>query len=379
MQLHTFKARTLPEALRLVRKELGPDASVLHTREVTSGLSRWLGGRTIEVTASREMVAPSRLPVLVEAGGGQARDNEVPPAELQDFRGRIRAGLAVAAGAEPSLVEQLAGGSMRRVVGHLPRNGSLRQRLRSNGVSDRTADRWLERLEAELACDPESHLGRTQERLRHIIAADSPVRGPIRLRDGQPTVITLVGPTGVGKTTTLAKLAAHFHLRERRSVGLITVDTFRIAAIEQLRAYAQIMELPLEVAATAEAMPAAIARLAGCEVVLIDTPGRSPRDEAAMCELHTILGAVRPDEVPLVLSGAGAEDSLGATAQPFVRAGATSLILTKLDEAWRIGQLPDWLAACGLGLSYTTHGQNVPDDIEVASAARLAEWIFPHT
>jgi flagellar biosynthesis protein FlhF len=245
-------------------------------------------------------------------------------------------------------------------------------------VSEAVIDRWLERLEAELACDPESHADRTQERLRHIIAADLPVRGPIGLRTNQTTVIALVGPTGVGKTTTLAKLAAHYHLREKHTVGLITADTYRVAAVEQLQTYSQLMKLPCEVADTPESMSAAIAKLRECDAILIDTPGSSPRDLAALRDLRTLLEAAQPDEIPLVLSCAGEQTEFEATAKTFRRSGATSLILTKIDEAWRVGQLPTWLAACRLPLVYTTRGQGVPDDLTPASALELAELIFPN-
>jgi flagellar biosynthesis protein FlhF len=124
-------------------------------------------------------------------------------------------------------------------------------------------------------------------------------------------------------------------------------------------------------------MAAAVQRLSDREIVLIDTGGRSPRDSAGLRELREILAAAQPDEVPLVLSCSGDQGAFDVAAREFRRAGATSLILTKVDEAWRLGQLPDWLAAGRLPLCYTTHGQNVPDDLEPASALGLAELVFP--
>jgi flagellar biosynthesis protein FlhF len=163
MQLHTFKARSLAEALRLVRDELGPDASVLHTRDVSSPLMRWLGGRLIEVTASVEVAAPSRLAVP------QPR---VPPADEEDFCCKIRHDLLMAEKTEPSLVEQLAAGRASAAPSHLPGASSLAQRLRRAGVAEETIIRWLDRLEAESICDPDCHEDRLLKRLRHIIAAE---------------------------------------------------------------------------------------------------------------------------------------------------------------------------------------------------------------
>jgi flagellar biosynthesis protein FlhF len=367
MQLHTFRARSIQEALLLVRQELGPDASVLETREVGSAIVRWFGGRQIEVTATADDE------MAIQTGGGV-----IQAADIHDYRGEIRAGLLARAADEPSLVEQLASAASHRADrGHSAGCGALRHQLHAAGVAEPTAKRWLDRLQAELACDPDRHPDSVAGRLRQIIASDLPVRGPIRLSPGQTTVVALVGPTGVGKTTTLAKLAARFRLHERRSVGLITIDTYRIAAVEQLRTYAQIMDLPMEVVATPREMRSAVERLSENDLVLIDTAGRSPRDEARLQELRALLAEAQPDEVHLVLGCIAGAESLRTAARAFVSTGANSLILTKLDEAWQTGGFAEWLGACRLPLSYTTHGQNVPDDIHPASALKLAELILP--
>jgi len=167
MQLHTYRARSLAEALRMVRDELGPDASVLHTREVGSPLMRLLGGRTIEVTASAEVAAPSRLPQAETADGGR-----IPPAELQNFRRKMRQDLLLAGKSEASLVEQLSASPVAAEHQQLPGAAPIVRRLRRAGVSDATARRWLDRLQAEQACDPEGHADRRLERLRQIIAAE---------------------------------------------------------------------------------------------------------------------------------------------------------------------------------------------------------------
>lgn len=193
MQLYTFKARSLAEALRLIRDELGPDASVLHTREVGSPLARFLGGPMIEVTASAELDAPSRLPEGKSASAGcravaqshsyqgSARASPsgtslspicLPPAELHDFRRQIRQSLMATAQTEPSLVEQLAAGSTGSAQHRFSAAVPIAKRLRRAGVSDQTAQRWLDRLEAELACDPDGHADRKLDRLRQIIAAE---------------------------------------------------------------------------------------------------------------------------------------------------------------------------------------------------------------
>ena len=124
----------------------------------------------------------------------------------------------------------------------------------------------------------------------------------IELRPGNRKVVALVGPTGVGKTTTIAKIAANFRLRDKKTVGLITADTYRIAAVEQLRTYAEIIDLPLEVVTTPREMRRAVLQMEHLDLVLIDTAGRSPHDELRLHELRALLREANPDETHLVLS-----------------------------------------------------------------------------
>ena len=135
---------------------------------------------------------------------------------------------------------------------------------------------------------------RSASRLMRMIEDEIPVAGPIHMQPGQRRLVALVGPTGVGKTTTIAKLAANFRLKEKRKVGLITVDTYRIAAVEQLRTYADIIDLPMAVVANAREMREAVAKMSDLELVLMDTAGRSPRDEVKIQELARCWPKPRP-------------------------------------------------------------------------------------
>ena len=213
----------------------------------------------------------------------------------------------------------------------------------------------------------------------HLVAAIGraiEVAGPILSVPRQRRLVALVGPTGVGKTTTTAKLAAHYRLHEHRRVGLITVDTYRIAAVEQLRTYADIIDLPMEVVSTPHEMQQAISRLADLDLILMDTAGRSPRDDVQIQELKSLLDEAQPDEVHLVLTCASGAATFVSNIERFAAVGANRLILTKLDEAQCLGALLPLLRTSRLPLSYVTDGQNVPDDIEVADPVRLAQQIL---
>ena len=160
--------------------------------------------------------------------------------------------------------------------------------------------------------------------------------------------------------------------------GLVTVDTYRIAAVEQLRTYAEIIDLPLAVANSPGEMARAIDELGNVDLVLIDTAGRSPRDEVKIRELADFLHAAQPDEVHLVLSAVAGERSLRAAVERFAVARADRLILTKLDEADGLGGVLGVLGQANRPVSYLTTGQAVPDDIEPADRGRLARLILGH-
>jgi flagellar biosynthesis protein FlhF len=213
-------------------------------------------------------------------------------------------------------------------------------------------------------------------RIVRMIEGEIATSGPLQITPGERRIVALVGPTGVGKTTTIAKLAANFRLREKRRVGLITVDTYRIAAVEQLRTYADINDLPMEVVSTPREMRQAVARLSDLDLVLIDTAGRSHRDEVKIQELKSMLAEAQADEVQLVLSSAVAGGSLAKIAEKFAEVGTTSILLTKLDEATGLGNLLPLVRSSRLPLSYVTNGQNVPDDIQPADSKRLARMML---
>lgn len=357
----------MQQALRLVRDELGPEATVLHTREINANLlGRVLGSRQFEIAASNEVQVPAQVaeqPSLQTDYSSQYREDfqRYNDAGIRD----LHIGLENYRAQQPPQESDYLSEELFEVYTDLI----------EADVEEEISQELIERLRNE-------HLGVDMSvedyraRLLHFLESEMQTAGPLLTSNGQGRVVALVGPTGVGKTTTIAKLAANYRLRENKRVGLITVDTYRIAAVEQLRTYAEIIDLPMEVVSTPREMREAIARMGNLDLVLMDTAGRSPRDDIRIQELKSMLTEAKPAEVHLVLSAVGGARSLATTAQRFASVGTTAMIVTKVDEATTLGNLISVTRSCSLPISYVTDGQNVPDDIQTAQSRELAKIIL---
>jgi len=197
-----------------------------------------------------------------------------------------------------------------------------------------------------------------------------------RLRSpGTPRIITFLGPTGVGKTTTIAKIAAELVINQKRPVTLATTDTFKIAAVEQLQTYANILNIPLEVCPNAEALESLKDGLSPDEVVLVDTAGFGPRDDQKLAELRDTLRSIRT-EIHLCASSTTRDSDLLNTVKRFKIFEPDYLVFTKLDETQMYGNIFNLAAKSHLPLSYFTMGQRVPEDMEVATKERVADLIL---
>lgn len=190
-----------------------------------------------------------------------------------------------------------------------------------------------------------------------------------------PRVIAFVGPTGVGKTTTIAKIAAEIVIHQKRPVTLATTDTYKIAAVEQLQTYANILKVPLEVCGSAEALGNVSTQLGGDEVLLVDTAGYGPRDEKRLHETKEVLEGIRC-ETHLCVSAMTRDRDLTEIVRRFKLFAPDYLVVTKLDETSAYGNIFNVGASSLVPLSYFTMGQRVPEDIEVATRERLADLIL---
>ena len=247
-------------------------------------------------------------------------------------------------------------------------------------VAEELAEEIVTKVGQSLSSEEMSDPGKVCRAVHDEIAKRLPVEmGAGELEptdDGRPRTIALIGPTGVGKTTTIAKLAATFKLKQGKKVGLITMDTYRIAAVEQLRTYASIIGLPLKVVDSAQQLAEALESYKDLDAVLIDTAGRSQRAADKLGELKQTLAAAKPHHVHLVLSSTANQKVLLQTIERFSAVEADSIIFTKLDEAVTGGVLLNVARRVGKKVSYITTGQEVPHEIEPGCSDRLASLVM---
>lgn len=447
MRLKTFRAATMADALSQVKKDLGKDAVILHTRSYKAGSIFGLGGKpTVEITASIEVnatprpvrqrvaPAPAEQPELVAAAAGSrlnpsalgraygiaapppvvvpipASPASAPPARLDaDNSPRIPAPAGTSSSSSRSLSSLPSSSSssssdtdlrdelaaIKRMVGQVlqsapgvatlaapPMPQALVEHymlLIEADVSREIADDITAKVRGELTAQELADAGIVRQTvLRHIEAllpdTDTPL--PTRPADGRPLTIALIGPTGVGKTTTVAKLAAAYKLRHGKKVGLITADTYRIAAVEQLRTYANIIGVPLKVVMSPAEMAAACEEFGEMDAILIDTAGRSPSDSPRLLELGEYLRAAKPHQTHMVLSSVLGDTAMLRAVERYQALKPDHLIFTKLDEAASYGVLLNIAKRLETRLSYITTGQEVPDDIEPTRTDRLARLIL---
>ncbi|BEH11580.1 MULTISPECIES: flagellar biosynthesis protein FlhF [Geobacter] len=264
-------------------------------------------------------------------------------------------------------IEKASGGikaALRVVVTELHRKGLERGAIRA--VMDHLK--------------PEARKGGTVETIRSFLpqAFKSAIKcsGPLTVKKNGPRIIALVGPTGVGKTTTIAKLAAHYALREGHRAALITIDNFRVGAVEQLKTYSRIMGVPVEVAATAAELEAAIELHSDKELILIDTAGRSHKDSEKIEELKGFLESRFAIEIHLCLAATTRDREVVEIVERFGVLPVSRVIFTKLDESESYGSIVNAHLRTKFPLSYFTTGQRVPEDLEIATPGRLAGLVL---
>lgn len=388
MEIQTFTGPTLVDALVQVKSRLGEDAVILSSRRAEDP-SRLPEGHVVEVVAALPQ-APRRpgrpsartgearpwSPPRVERGGAAAAPAaplpsptpEALPAPLQ----------ALPAGELDALRQELA--ALRRAIldpagparpesraAWQPAHEQALRTLCGKGIARPTACAILDEL-ASL----------DGKRLEAALVPALARRLPCAPEEDDPParrVEVLVGPTGVGKTTALAKWALRRDAGHRRA-GILSLDTKRVAAVEQIRRLASILKTPLETVYRPSEVSAALERLSSCDLVLVDTPGTGPRERLGLERVRAFLREVKAHHVHLVLPASMRLEDQLANLHPWKAAGADRLLATKLDEAAALGGLVELAAQAGLPFSWVGTGGRIPGDLARPGGRTLARWIL---
>ncbi|KIX13522.1 flagellar biosynthesis protein FlhF [Dethiosulfatarculus sandiegensis] len=356
MRIKRFTAQDMAHAMRMVRQELGPEAVILSSTDLPNG--------TVEISAAIDSpVKAANVDFGLDAKKPKGKGKQQETGDLGELAKKVE-GLGQTLERHLMLSEAAFGFSSR------PEIAPIYDHLATQEILPDIVRGLLDGLASS-----QGHgiLPRLSIRLKKAFE----VNGPPKVSTKGPTIWALVGPTGVGKTTTLAKLAATFALRHNLGVGMITVDTFRMAAAEQLKVYGRIMEVQTLVAATGEELARAVKRLGGSDIILVDTVGRSPEDEGNLEELKSILAFVPGVLAHLVLACPTREADQERIFKSFARFDPQSLIFSKLDETSIYGPVLNRVVRTGLPVSYLTTGQRVPDDLEEATREGLARRLLP--
>jgi flagellar biosynthesis protein FlhF len=379
MQIKRFEAKNMTTALRLIKDELGPDAVVLSARSLRKGKGffgsmKYAG---VEVTAA---IDNQRLPLKNSNSAGQksiypnwerSRLKDAYRVEKKevirptDYPGQI-----------PTDRQRYPSKRRRNSGGNHKALSSLYQQLLAQEVDRSIASELIEEIKRTPASlenlggvDIRSHFTSILEEMGMMVDGDG-------FAAGNPRIVAFTGCTGVGKTTTIAKLAALQSRRHKKRVALITLDNYGIAALEQLKTYAQIIGIPLETAVNIAELKRSIKKYKNKELIIIDTPGITPHNQRLIQDLKGYFAKLSDLQTHLVLSATTKEKDLIAITEAFKELNIHRLLFTKIDESSTYGNMVNLLIRTNIPLSFLCSGRKVPDDIEAGSTEKLVDLLF---
>ncbi len=376
MRLKTYIVENVADAIPMIKRDLGADALILNTKKIkTGGFFGFFQKEKLEVIAAVEAKpltstnpppVPRNVPAPAKKQEAQPviepKPTENPPQEAADLINELKS------------IKQL----MMHVVeeDRLPKVlQPLSARMTSQEVEKEIQSEIFAKLIVALDRNPalteEQVYETAHAEIIHLIKTHEKVTAV-----NDPEMVCFIGPTGVGKTTTIAKIAADYMLREEKKVGLITSDTFRIAAVEQLKTYGVILNIPVKVVDTSAGLQQAITELKDCDIILMDTAGRNYQQKQYIEDLERLLPKEAKIQINLVLSLTSKFEDMKKIIENFNTIKMDQLVLTKKDETSSTGAILNLICRYAIPISYIGNGQNVPDDLVAASPEKIADFVL---
>jgi flagellar biosynthesis protein FlhF len=361
MIIKRYLVNNMNEAMTRIRYELGKDAVIISQRKIRKpGIKGFFSKKTLEVTAAVDNAKKNEEDVAVSI---EAIKKVVEKEALKEEHKALDNNGELLK--EMQNMKSLIAEMINKTPEKTQRRSKLQIKLEESDLSEKLVKRILTRAKADQ--------GNMDELQKSKSAIEKMVSISKAKMEG---AVVLVGPTGVGKTTTLAKLAGRLSLIDKKKVGLITIDTYRIGAIEQLKTYADIMNIPFKVVFTMKEMETAMNSMKDCDVVLIDTTGRSSKNTMQISELRAFIDKVNTENIHLVISCTTKNKDVTSIIEGYRTLNYKNIIITKLDETSTYGSILNILDTAKKPLSFITTGQNVPDDIKIISASEVSSLIM---
>jgi len=382
MNVKRYVVDSLPKAMEQIKKDLGKDAVILHTKKVKQGgVFGFFGKNKMEVIAAVDSRSVNKDVVSNRFNGFDHSYHPSTASKKVEEQNQNRQTKTITSEVnELKELKQL----MIKLIMNQQGNPSAEKfskeiqvvydRLVKQEVKEEIAANIIEKVVLK-AGDNLDHIRVIEEVKRYLLQLFS-ARSDEREISEKTKIVHFVGPTGVGKTTTIAKLAAEQVLKHKRKIGFITSDTYRIAAVEQLKTYAEILNSPLEVVFSAKDTQLAIEKMKNVDLIFMDTAGRNYSNELYVSELKKILPDHPDSETFLVLSLTHKFADMVSILEHFQKISIDKIIFTKFDETVTYGSILNLISMYPYKVSYITDGQNVPDDIEIFQAEKIVGAIL---
>lgn len=377
MRLKTYTVNNITEAMPLIKRDLGSDALILNTKKVKKGgffglfqkekleVIAAIDTRAKEKPRSRELQPTEQRQFEAES----PKSTPVPPVPVVKEEALTNDLINELKNIKQFMMQSIDDKSLPESL------KAINHRLNEQEIKSEIQSDLLAKLMLALGQNPDLTEPQIREQARREVI--ELVKAHQQVPETKvPDFICFIGPTGVGKTTTIAKIAADYLLREGKKVGLITSDTYRIAAVEQLKTYASILNIPIKVVTSAADLTEAMEDLKECDIILMDTAGRNYQQKEYIEELESLLPDKSRIQINLVLSLTSKYGDMKKIIESFQTIKMDQLLLTKKDETSSSGAILNLIYEYSIPIRYIANGQNVPDDILMATPELIADFVL---